>query len=65
MRLPPGHHRRSKKRLREGGDTELELLYYLFHVHHWTPEMYAGMGAGGQDLALALALHEIEMKQET
>ncbi len=36
-----------QKRLTEGGDTELELAYYLFHKHHWTPEMY-GMGQGGR-----------------
>ena len=44
-----------KKRLTEGGDTELELVYYLFHKHHWTPEMYYGMGQGGRDLTLAFA----------
>lgn len=48
----------------EGGDTELELAYYLFHKHHWTPEMYYGMGQGGRDLTLAFALHELEEGRE-
>lgn len=38
-------------------------MYYLFHHHHWTPEQYYGMGQGGRDLTLALALHEIEQKE--
>ena len=62
MRLPGPDHRRSKKRLEEGSDAELGLVYYLFHRHHWTPEMYYGMGQGGRDLAWALALHEAERK---
>ena len=60
MRLPRDDDRRSKKRLTEGGDPELDLVYYLFRRHHWTPEMYYGMGQGGRDLTWALALHEIE-----
>ena len=40
------------------------LLYYLFHHHHWTPEMYADLGEGARDLTWALALHEAEMEQE-
>ena len=39
-------------------------MSYLFHVHHWTPEMYFSLGQGGQDLTLALALHEAEEAQE-
>ena len=59
-RVPAGHHPRSKKRLKEGGDCELDLVYYLFRVHHWTPEMYWKMGQGGRDLTYALALQESE-----
>ena len=59
--LPQGGKR---DRLTEGGDTELELVYYLFHKHHWTPEMYYGMGQGGRDLTLAFALHELEKGRE-
>lgn len=44
----------------EGGDPELDLVFYLFHHHHWTPEMYYGMSCGGRDLTWALALHEAE-----
>ena len=40
-------------------------VYYLFHRHHWTPETYYGMGQGGRDLTLALALHEAESTQNT
>lgn len=64
MRLPPAHHRRSKKRLTEGSDPELGLLYYLFHVHHWTPEQYWAMSLGGRDLAWALASYESEKLEE-
>lgn len=64
MRLPPADGGRSKKRLREGGDEELGLVYYLFHVHHWTPEMYYSLGPGGRDLTLGLTLHEIESRAE-
>ena len=39
-------------------------MSYLFHVHHWTPEMYFSMGQGGRDLSWALALHEAEMSKE-
>ncbi len=63
MRVSQGDHRRDKKRLTEGGDSELSLVYYLFHAHHWTPEMYYGMGQGGRDLTMALALREIEQTQ--
>lgn len=64
MRVPPDYGGRSKKRLTEGSDEELGLVYHLFHVHHWTPEMYYGMGQGGRDLTLGLALHEIETALE-
>ena len=60
MRLPQTDHRRDKKRLEEDSDPELYLVYYLFHHHHWTPEMYYGMGQGGRDLTLALASWEDE-----
>ena len=39
-------------------------MSYLFHVHHWTPEMYFSMGQGGRDLSCALALHEAEEAKE-
>ncbi|WP_302201751.1 hypothetical protein [uncultured Oscillibacter sp.] len=58
MRLPPEDHSRSKKRLREGSDPELELIYYLFHVHHWTPEQFSTMSRGAQDLVWGLASYE-------
>ncbi len=64
MRLSPGHHRRSKKRLAEGTDPELDLVFYLFRVHHWTPEQYYAMGQGGRDLAWGFALREIELAEE-
>ena len=44
--------------MREGSDPELGLLYYLFHVHHWTPEQYWQMCRGGRDLSWALASYE-------
>lgn len=37
-------------------------MSYLFQAHHWTPEMYYGMDAGGRDLTWALALREIEQR---
>ena len=40
------------------------MLYYLFRVHHWTPEMYASLSAGGQDLVWALSLRECEEAKE-
>lgn len=46
----------------EGRDLELNLVYYLFHHHHWTPEMYYSMNLGGRDLTLALVLHEQDSK---
>ena len=64
MRLPQADHRRDKKRLEEGGDQELDLVWYLFHRHHWTPEMYYGMEQGGRDLTWALALHESELRKQ-
>lgn len=64
MRLPADDGGRSKKRLEEGSDAELNLVYYLFRAHHWTPEMYYAMGHGGRDLALALALREVEQLTE-
>lgn len=60
MRLSPPDHRRSKKRLEEGSDPELNLLYYLFVQHHWTPEQWRNMSAGAQDLTWGLASYEAE-----
>ena len=54
---------RSKKRLTEGIDPELSLIFYLFRVHHWTPEMYANLSLGGQDLVWGMALREAELLQ--
>ena len=31
-------------------------MFYLFTRHHWTPEMYYGMGHGGRDLTWGMAL---------
>lgn len=50
--------------LEEGSDPELDLVWYLFHHHHWTPEMYYGTGQGGRDLTWALALHEAEYRRQ-
>lgn len=63
MRLSRDDHRGGKKRLKEDSDLELSLVYYLFHHHHWTPELYYGMGQGGRDLTLALASWEAEQKK--
>lgn len=41
-------------------DPELDLVYYLFYRHNWTPEMYYGMEQGGRDLTWALASWEAE-----
>ena len=48
----------------EGEDPELNLVFYLFHEHHWTPEMYYGMDYGGRDLTWALALHELDLEED-
>ena len=48
----------------EGEDPELNLVVYLFHEHHWTPEMYYGMDYGGRDLTWALALHELDLEED-
>ena len=64
MRLPGLYHRRSKKRLEEGTDPELDLAFYLFRFHHWTPEQYYAMGHGGRDLTWGFALREIELMEE-
>lgn len=50
--------------MREGSDPELGLLYYLFHVHHWTPEQYWQMCRGGRDLSWALASYESDEMAE-
>ena len=50
--------------MREDSDPELGLLYYLFHVHHWTPEQYWQMSLGGRDLAWALASFESDEMAE-
>lgn len=50
--------------MREDSDPELGLLYYLFHVHHWTPEQYWKMSQGGQDLSWALASYESDIMAE-
>lgn len=48
----------------EGGDNELDLIFYLFHYHHWTPEQYIKMEFGGRDLTCGLVLHEIDQMEE-
>lgn len=50
--------------MREDSDPELGLLYYLFHVHHWTPEQYWQMSLGGRDLVWALASFESDEMAE-
>ena len=42
----------------------MNLVFYLFTRHHWTPEMYYGMGHGGRDLTWGMALLEMDMDEE-
>lgn len=42
----------------------MDLIFYLLHYHHWTPEQYIKMGYGGRDLTWGLVLHEIEITEE-
>lgn len=60
MRLPHEHTARGKKRLREGSDPELDLLYWLF-VHKNLPpwEIYS-RSQGFRDLVEAFAAQEME-----
>lgn len=60
MRLPHEYHRRSKKRLEDGSDPELGLVYYLFHTKNLMPWDYAGRSKGERDLVWALASYEAE-----
>ena len=62
MRIPDGDHRRSKKRLEDGGDPELGLVYYLFHVKGWAPGDYYRKSPGERDLIWALASYEVEAR---
>ena len=39
-------------------------MFYLFTRHHWTPEMYYGMGHGGRDLTWGMVLREMDMDEE-
>lgn len=50
-RLPPHDHHRSKKRLTDGSDEELGLLYYLFSAHHWGLADLRALWEGGDWLA--------------
>ena len=60
MRLPGQHHGRDNKRLEDGSDPELGLVYWLFRVKGWAPGDYARMSPGERDLVLALASYEAE-----
>lgn len=64
MRIPHGHHRRNKKRLEDGGDPELGLVYYLFHTKGWSPGEYYGKSPGERDLIWALASWEAEQRSK-
>ena len=41
-----------------GGDAELGLVYYLYHVHHILPGDYYGRPQGEKDLLWALSSYE-------
>lgn len=60
MRLPGLCHRRSKKRLEDGGDGLLNLAWYLFHFKGWDPMLLAERPVGWRDLVTALASYELE-----
>ena len=63
MRLPQDHHQRSKKRLRDGTDGQLGLLYYLFSAHHWPVSELQRLWEGETkwwDLVNALSSFECE-----
>lgn len=60
MRLSPGYHRRNKKRIEDGSDPELGLVYYLFHTKGWKPDEFYLKPPGFRDLVAALASYEID-----
>ena len=39
-------------------------MFYLFRFHHWTPDMYTRLSAGGQDLVWGMAIQECELREE-
>ena len=41
----------------------MNLVYYLFTRHHWTPEMFLQLSRGAQDLVWGLASYESEQRQ--
>ena len=66
-RLSPHDHQRSKKRLTDGSDPELGLLYYLFSSHNWgladLRALWEGE-TGWHDLILALSSYEANQRAE-
>ena len=64
MRLPDADRGRSKKRLTEGGDPELNLLYWLFVNKNIPPWAFYERSQGYRDLVEAMALQEIEDRRE-
>ena len=63
MRLPDEHHQRSKKRLTEGGDPELNLLYWLFVNKNVPPWEVYERSHGYRDLLEAFAIQELEVRK--
>lgn len=60
MRLPHEHAARGKKRLREGSDPELDLLYWLFVRKNLPPWEIYSRPQGFRDLVEAFAAQEME-----
>ena len=61
MRLPAGDHRSGKKRLEDGSDAPLNLMYYLFHSGRLSIDgRLLAEDRGWQALASALASYELE-----
>ncbi len=64
--VPQNDHHRSKKRLRDGNDQELGLLYYLFSAHHWglhdLRSLWEG-DTGWHDLILAMSSYEANQRR--
>lgn len=42
----------------------MDLAFYLFRFHHWTPEQYYAMSHGGRDMTWGFVLREIELREE-
>ena len=50
--------------MREGGDGELDLLWWLFHRKNVMPWEVYEQPQGYRDLAFALALRESELEKQ-